>query len=222
MRSERPGAIFVFASMLLLLACTHRQPPEATRRHGQAAIPARDAILLGDLSAFRRAIAQLDADPPRGASADRVAWRGAVAAAVGASTLEEAARGLGRVGVACGGCHLGAAIAIPGPATATPQGDELWAEMARHDRALQLVWSGLIRPSQADLDAGAAAFRDSLFHPGGVDPAPQALALDEAVSVIAGTLPSAGADRGERFGDLLLACVACHASPAPGLQGEPR
>ena len=93
--------------------------------------------------------------------------------------------------------------------------------MARHDRALGIAWSGLIRADAQEVAASAAALRAtnlSLMS----RPTPEgATAMDDAATAAGEALAVAPvAERGARFGALLSACASCH-TMTPLLQAEP-
>jgi cytochrome c556 len=219
---------------LLLLACApHPRDPVAVEPphvssivHAADALAARDAIVNADYPRFAEAITRLtDEFPLAGAGHDleQAAVVDALGRARAAIDLPQAARALGEVGEACGACHVAAGARLAAPEITAPTGDGVRPEMARHDRALALVWSGLVRPAQADLDAGAAAFAASSLQPVGTPAPAAATVLDDSVTRLASAVAKATtpADRAARFGDVLGTCAACHNAPPSGLGSEP-
>lgn len=218
--------------VLLLLGCPRvanpAPPPPAERApvvaHGGESLAARDAVLFGDLDRARVAFRAL-ADGLGGLPGDETARASALAAAhQGAAATEgpAAARALGDLGVACGGCHAAAGATLDPASAPTPQGDGVRPEMARHDRALAIAWSGLVRADADELARAAAALRGSNLA-ALTGPTPEAAtAMDEAVTRAGEALASAEpTDRGVRFGELLSTCALCHAVSPGGLQPEP-
>jgi len=194
----------------------------ASATHPDAGIAARDALLFGDLERFQAELADLEALPAPTAPDDARAWSEGLAAARAATDVRGAATALATVAQACGACHEATGAAVPRPRAIEARGDGVRAEMARHDRALGLVWSGLVRPSKGDLRAGAEAFEDSFLTPRG-PLSPAAAALDEQVTTLAGRVATrpAGAARSEAFGAMIATCQACHAARPGGLELEP-
>lgn len=200
----------MFPLLTALLACA--EASGAPRPHTRAAAGARDAVVAGDLERYRRDIAQLRRAFPRAPYREDPAQQAvldAIARAETASTLDEAASSVATIAVACGGCHAGHQVDVA-PSPPEPAGDGVYQAMARHDRALGMVWDGLIGPSQANLDAAADAFARSALRG----------ELAAQASTIASTRDPAV--RAGAFGTLLLACVRCHESPPPALIAEPR
>lgn len=209
--------------MLLLLAACVRPvpPPPADPRHGEDVLAARDALVNADLPRFTAAIRAVSHQfPLPGAVEPQAPVRAALDKAVSASNLSSAAMALAELGAACGSCHsaTGAQLAPLEPGASS--GDGVRAEMARHDRALALMWSGLVRPSEEELKAGAEAFAASTLRPLGGD-VPDADRLDELVNQTAGELATGpAADRPAKFAVLVGTCAACHLDPPAGVGGE--
>lgn len=215
--------------LLLWLGCAPRPaPPPAVVQsrpgaapHGAAALAARDAVVMGDLLAFQRAIGALGAEFPLAAWPPEAQAEAllAVAKAGGASDIPAAATALGQLAVACGACHTVTGATIPLPTTMTPTGDGIRAEMKRHDRALDLVWRGLVGPSEQALETGAKAFRASTLSAVSGIRWEMAVVLDETASTLAQGIaeveePTA---RAALFGGLLATCSACHSAAPPEL-----
>lgn len=215
--------------LLALVACAPKAiappalaptDPAGGHPHGVAVLAARDAVVRAELPAFSAAIDALAADfplrgHPEGAQTELLL---AIADADAARTEADAAAALGRLAVGCGTCHAatGATFAVPVPSPAP--GDGARAGTKRHDRALDLVWSGLVGPSDDALGEGADAFRASTLAP--VTGVPPALArlLDDTVNTAAEgmvAVPDPGA-RAALFGALVSTCAACHGAPPPG------
>lgn len=205
--------------LLFLLACAHHEAPPDPR-HAVDVIAARDALVNADLPRYQAAMRGVARQfPLRGQPPEPQAELLAVfAAGREVSTLPDAWNNLGAVGVACGSCHAGVGVKPDAVTTVSVGGDGVRAEMARHDRALALVWSGLVGPSDVDLRAGADAFTASNLQPLAGAGA-EAAALDDVVTGLARDLVNgAPSERAGRFGALVGTCAGCHVSPPAGLE----
>jgi hypothetical protein len=192
--------------------------------HGSAAVTARDAVVAGDLDAFRVAARRVDQRFPLGTGLGEDAVELAIADARRALDLPAAAAALGDLAVACGGCHLAVGARIPSPVSTLPVGgDDLWDEMARHDEGLQLLWAGLVRPARGDLEEGLRVFESATFHVAGREPPPTVRNLDAQVHRYAARVVTASPrNQGAALSELLLTCAACHVLPPEGAEPGPR
>ncbi|HSW29614.1 MAG TPA: hypothetical protein VLH75_09060 [Longimicrobiales bacterium] len=119
-------------------------------------------------------------------------------------------RTLGRMGVACGDCHvaLGTQVAFsddePPRTSANPQ-----AQMLRHAWAMDRLWKGLVGPSEAAWKAGAGALLTMPVDFGGNEEANRLSARVHELAGIAqvSTTPK---ERSDTYGDLLETCALCH------------
>lgn len=132
----------------------------------------------------------------------------------GAATLPEACRLEPRVAAACADCHrsTGALPAFDRVPPAPPDDPELCARMARHQWAADRLWEGLVGPSDRAWSAGLEVFAAAPL-PAATDAAGarlQALAKG-ALAALPRDTP---ADRAKAYGEMLVTCTACHASPA--------
>jgi hypothetical protein len=221
--------------LLLLLACPDDRRAMAEEadllghmdRRAACAADVRDAVVHGDLSGAKeeaRALSELVARPAGRARAEPrdVAVRTAADRIVDAPNLAAAALGVGQLAVACSDCHRDVRPEPPPRPKTRVRGDEVRAEMERHRLAMDRMWDGMLLPSDGELSAASAEFAASTLSPrpgsgaGAVD-------LDERVSVAAMAVADAegGADRAERFGELLLVCAACHTARPGGIAIEP-
>lgn len=189
--------------------------------HGGAVLAARDAVVVGNLPAFSAAIDTLARDfplagHPDGAQAELLL---AIANADAAKTEADASLALGQLAVGCGSCHAATGATLPAPVTTPAPGDGVRAEMKRHDRALDLVWRGLVGPSEDLLRAGADAFRASTLTPLAGMPPALARLMDDTVNTTAEGLVAVPdpAARAALFGALVTTCSACHLAPPEGL-----
>jgi hypothetical protein len=207
-----------------IAAVAEAPPATAVPAHAAEAEAARDALVFGDVGAFRVRFAALEARLPLEGLDDRmqVPFAAAVHGAAGAADLGEATRQLGRVAVTCGECHTEVSV-LPHPRVPPmTDGDGVRAEMARHDRALNLLWNGLVRPDVQDLHRGAETLRVSFLTPLDGAASPDAEALDDAVTAAALRLASTSdpGRRGEQFGAVIALCVSCHTIRPGGLRIE--
>lgn len=183
---------------------------------------ARDAVLRGDLSAAHAsASAVMGRIPVRELPArlrDREAdLSRALRRLAGAPDLYAAGESLGEVANACAACHQQAGVKIPdGALSPSTGGAGVKAEMARHGYAAGRLWTGLVLPSEAAWQEGAAIFRAASLVPAG-DPAtstlPQGAAeLEVSVHDLAATAASAtdATGRARAYGQMLATCAACH------------
>ncbi len=215
--------------LLLAVACVRPVPvvapaaPRVVAPHGVEAVSIRDALLVADLDRARAAFAAL----ARGLDAvpgDAAARSTAIATATTGSQAPDdfaAARALGELGVACGSCHAAERATIARFMVPVVEGDGVRAEMARHDRALGIAWSGLIRADAAEIASAAAALQASNLSLMTRPTPAGATAMDDAVTAAGEALAMAAPEeRGARFGGLLSACAQCH-TMTPLLQAEP-
>jgi hypothetical protein len=203
--------------LLFLLSCVHHEasPPKP---HAVDVMAARDALVNGDLPRYQAAMKTVARQFPLSAHPPEPQAELLAGLATEVTTLPDAWNNLGAIGVACGSCHTAVRAKLESVTTVSPGGDGVRAEMARHDRALALMWSGLIRPSDADLRAGADAFTASNLQPLAGAGA-EATALDDIVTGLARDLVSgAASERAGRFGALIGTCAGCHTSPPSGLE----
>lgn len=216
--------------LLLLLACARPPlappptPPSSPPPHGEAATAARDALVFGDLAGWRDGVVALtDAALPGVDPARRAAFVAEVQPLAAAPDLAGAARATGQVAQACARCHAAERATIPLTAPPEVEGDGVRPEMARHHRALDLAWTGLVAPAPAALTDAADAFAASFLSPPPAADLPAVHALDEAVTLAADRLRAArsDADRADAFAALLLTCHTCHATRPGGLALEP-
>lgn len=218
--------------LLGLLACVHPAAAPSVSEpavpvvppHGGGVRPIRDALLRGDLDQARvgfRAV-RVGLAPVPGASPLRDAALSAAERGADAADEPTAALSLGELGQACGACHAAAGVQLPTWVSPEPQGDGVRPEMARHDRALAMAWSGLVRADRAELDAAAAALRATRLSTM-TGPTPEAArAMDEAATAAGDALAAAPAgERGARFGALVSVCASCHAHTPGELRPEP-
>jgi cytochrome c553 len=204
---------------------------EAMLKHDREAIAARDALIHGDLEGAKDEARKLEKRVPvAGLSPDLDVLQARVDEAardvVEAKSIAEASAAMGRMVVACGGCHQAtdARPEVTEPAPLPKEGDGVRAEMQRHDGAMQLVWNGLVAPSDADLVAGAKRFRDSSLSVQSGELAAAAKQLDDTSSDLAEAVAKASLreERADKFGALLTTCATCHLLRPGGIRIEPQ
>jgi cytochrome c553 len=133
-----------------------------------------------------------------------------------ASDLAQAARGVAKLAAACGACHT-AVNATPTLIAAFPRGENqtLAGHMRKHYRAADLLYRGLVVPSDHSWNAGASALigdpvelelqREST-------PQPEIEALAKRLHGLAQEAGKAAdaASRSEVYGQMLATCSDCH------------
>jgi cytochrome c553 len=132
-------------------------------RHYSTVILAHDALLKGDLEAFRSQLARVpeqglpDGAPPAWTPLhDRLL--SAARDAASASDLEQAASGLASVALACGTCHQALETSPLYPAPAPDDGaNALQAAMMDHKWAAERLWEGVTGPWDNAWERGAEA-----------------------------------------------------------------
>jgi mono/diheme cytochrome c family protein len=197
--------------------------------HGRdaAAQALLDALVHGDLDGAQGLARAWPSVPPRdlpsGLVKNEARLDAAIARITKAGSIDEAAAALGAAAVECGACHSAAGAQLPVKPTEPPStGDGVRAEMQRHDLAITGLWWGIVRPAPADLDAAAALFASTTLDPVG-GPTPEVTAFDDETTrraALVASAPNANA-RGERFGDLVVACAACHLLRPGGITLDP-
>jgi hypothetical protein len=135
-----------------------------------------------------------------------------------ATEPDAAAEMMGRLGLACGGCHQASG---GGPnfvlGSNPPEGNSTGRTMIRHIWAMDRLWEGLIGPSQESWQAGLQALNQSgdTF-----EKLAQSSTQPERVGGYVSTLQDLGAGvrntetleaRASVFGELLRSCQGCHA-----------
>jgi mono/diheme cytochrome c family protein len=188
---------------------------------------ARDATSIGDVDSAREALLNLASHANEGSVPG--VWLPRVRAladdarsAADATTIEGLANGVAQIGRACGECH---AATGGGPAVSTPawqaseQGPDTFPDrMFRHRNAIEQLWLGLVAPSTALWNRGAAelAHASSDVRVEGVLPASYEHAFrnlqDLGRQALSGGTPD---ERAQSYARVLGACADCHTRPAP-------
>lgn len=187
---------------------------------------ARDAASIGDVAAAREALLNLanaNDDAVPGAWLPRVRTLKEDARAVARSTsLDQLAHGVAQLGRVCGECHRatggGPAVSAPSQGAIERGADTFPDRMFRHREAIEALWMGLVAPSTASWNHGAAelAHASAQIRVEGELPAEYARAFknlqDLGKRALLGGTPL---DRAQSYGRILSACADCHTRPAP-------
>lgn len=231
----RNGLLF---GMCILLGCgaeveevaevtTERQGPTevemvaAMEAHYSSTILAHDALIQGDLQAFRTQLAKTRAHelPPKIPEHWKPLHkplRDAAATAADVTDLPGAGKTMADVVLACGACHQALVEGPLYPAPAPSGADTPVREgMREHQWATERLWEGVTGPWNNAWERGASALAETrVFSNLG-----SAAAIDEAVLEREAVLRSLGeeamrlvapADRAEVYGRVLVTCGGCH------------
>lgn len=191
------------------------------QRHFADVQTARDAIISGDLDAYRAAMthiadARYGADFPPDwhtwvAQMQRVARDSADVLGVG-----EAAQAIAALGTQCGSCHRDTAGGPDVPEETTPpeelsQGAVL-DQMHRHAWATDQLWIGLTAPSHTAWVRGARAIAD----PGETRGTALGASLTSLQEYAARASLANRTNREEMYAEILSRCASCHISQGRG------
>ena len=191
-------------------------PPEMYVHYQQVG-EIHTAVILGDVGATRApAQALARARQTYGAEADG-AWLVMLTEArliQAQEELTDIARSVGRMGLACGACHLAMDRGpTMRPGEPPPSSGNPGAHMARHQWALDRLWEGLVAPSGSAWAAGAGALGDE---PMDLGPTGNQPTENER---LAGMVHELGDEarhtpeweaRADVYGRLLQTCALCH------------
>jgi hypothetical protein len=230
----------LLVSAALLAACGGQPPaekaPEAVKpaapsaadvkahmgEHFAHASDVQGAVVRGDIAAARDHAKwmaehqELAGLPPAGLPAAQEMQR-AAKAVVEATDLKAAAQGAAEMAAACGACHAAAGVkpALP-EAPTKAEGTATVAHMHAHQHAVDLLFHGLVAPSDAAWAEGARALKAA---PMTKTEMPKSKSVKEAAVAEAETHAAAekaaGATdtkaRSAIYGDLVAGCASCHA-----------
>jgi len=176
----------------------------------------REALVHGDLDGFARAAAIIATESDSTTPSTKV--RDAASRAREAKTLDAAANALGELGLACASCHRehGGPKAVPGEAPEAKKGIE--AQMARHRWAAEVMWQGLISPSDEAWSKGTEVFATAPLVTSAVDPKAETAAQLSVLGVAtrAHFLGEAAREaytpeaRAKALGEIYATCAECH------------
>jgi cytochrome c553 len=193
----------------------------AMEAHYSVVILAHDALLQGQLEAFREQLALVgDQELPEGSPAHWLPFHARLkAAALEGSTavdLDSAASALAQVVFTCGSCHsaleVGQIYAAPAPDDGE---DALETAMLDHQWATERMWEGVTGPWDLAWQRGAEAMATTTVF-GDADPdlvLTDDLLQREAALRAIGEQAGQTTDLAERaalYGQLLATCGACH------------
>lgn len=197
--------------------------------HFTSSVALQDALVKGDLEAFRAAAATLS-DKELSANLSDT-WkphledmRKAAKRARDAKTIDAGAQALADVGRACAGCHekLGGPKLVVGEAPAAGSGAK--PHMARHHWAAARMWEGLMAPSQEAWTKGAEVFADApltldaVAGPKSVSPEIEELAKRAHAFGQAAHTAKEPSARAKAVAEVYGTCVGCHKKLAVTIQ----
>lgn len=182
------------------------------------------AVVRGDLEGARTAARWIADHEELAGLPDKVqptidAMKKGARDVVDANDLEGAGDGTASMAAACGSCHssMAARPAFPATASQAKPSNPTAAQMLEHERAVDMLYRGLVVPSDEMWKRGAEALKAA---PLVADKFPQdAMLSREALNAQALTHEAAekaaGAQtptaRAEVYGDLIGGCASCHA-----------
>jgi hypothetical protein len=237
-------AIPALAVATLLAACGGQapaeKPAEPAAKPSAQAVPAadvakhmddhftkvtevHDAIIRGDLEAARepaRWIAdhQETAGLPAASQPSVDDMKKAARQVADAADIKTAAQGASAMAIACGTCHAATNTKPKMPAeAAAPPKDETAAHMLAHQHAIDLLYQGLVGPSDEAWSAGAAALKAAPLTGRQLpkDPKLTRERLESETAVHTACDKAAGAKdaqaRGAIYAELIGDCASCHA-----------
>ena len=203
------------------------------REHFLLGAAIRDAIIHADLAAVREPAMWLAEHPqddlPASAEGKVREMQRLSAEVAKAPDLTQAARGMARLAAACGSCHT-AVKATPTLIAAMPHGEDasLAGHMRKHNRAADLLYRGLVVPSDHSWNQGADSLTGDpveLELKRGSAPQPEIEALAKQLHDLAQQARKAGnpKSRSEVYGQMLATCSQCHKQQNVVIrQGAPR
>ena len=178
-----------------------------------------EAVIRGDLESAKAA-AQWIADHqevaglPAGTESYVTATRNAARAVAASASLGNAGVAAAFAVAACGECHAAAKVTPKMPevsAPPTPPGTA--AQMLAHQYAVDLMYRGMVGPSEALWKQGAEALKGSPLRDKDLTKASKEIvACETRVHELAGRAAQA-ADAGSRiavYGELIGGCASCH------------
>jgi mono/diheme cytochrome c family protein len=202
------------------------QPPPTSevrprmREHFAKGAAIRDAVIRADLEAARAPAKWLadhpQADLPESAQPNILEMRRLAADVAAAKDLPQAARGVARLASACGACHTAIQV-TPTLMAAMPRREDetLAGHMRKHYRAADLLYRGLVVPSEHSWNSGAAALAGDpaeLELRRGPTARPEVEALARRLHDLAQEAGKARDPkaRSEVYGRMLETCSGCH------------
>lgn len=218
--------------MLLLLSLSCGGPVDAAEpsaalkpdmlTHYDQVANARDALVRGDLQAFRNHIGDLaERVPlkqlPEEARPFEPVLVSALLRAQAADSVPQAAERLAEVAGACGSCHKQMRVELPVAESTEPGEEEV---MKRHAWAIDQLWQGVIGNSDSSMERGYMMLSETpLYSDLSEQPDPMVLELQLRVHDEAASMLRKEADRDARaaaYGRMLGTCSQCHALTGGG------
>jgi len=199
------------------------QPPMTVRprmrEHYVRGAAIRDAVIHADLAAVREPATWLaehsQEDLPAAGQVNIQAMQLIAADLAKAPDLVQAAAGVAKLAASCGACHMAVNV-TPTLMAAIPKGEDetLKGRMAKHARGADLLYRGLIVPSDYSWTKGTEALSGdpmeiALKLRKGPQPEVEALAkqlYDQAQAAKKAAAP----ERPAIYGQMLVTCSSCH------------
>jgi mono/diheme cytochrome c family protein len=185
-----------------------------------AAAEIRQHVIRGDLENARAVARALVTQPTLAKLAASDPWVAQVADAAeevaNAPDLVQAAGGTARMSAACGSCHQTLAVRSVMPQRATVATGGVVGHMLNHERAIDDLHAGLIKPSDALWLRGADGLKGNSLNRGSLPPGAELtnkiLAAEARVHQLASRArtASATADRVHVYTLVLASCAECH------------
>jgi hypothetical protein len=192
--------------------------------HYDDSVRMRQAIVAGKLDEFQRVAARVADDDwsPRlrpGYVPFVSSMRDVASHARSAASLTSAAADLGKLGDSCAACHL--KLGGPeGPIAPTPVAENTEETMLSHSLATDLLWAGLIRPSDSSWALGANVLSETPSLDSDVGEVGAAAEYLHALARQA--IAAEPTERRKLFSSIIVTCSACHerlglqiSAPAP-------
>jgi len=182
-----------------------------------------EAVIRGDIDGAK-APAQWIADHqettglPGGSAVYVKTMKDAATSVATAADIDSAAKGAATLVGTCGNCHSAANVktSLPAPTLATGK-DGKAAHMAEHQFAVDLMYRGLVGPSDEDWAKGTTALATAPLGGKDLPEAKDSLAAEKKVHQVAEAAAKA-TDRNAKiaaYGDVIGSCASCH-----GLHGR--
>lgn len=224
-----------FAALAVLAVCTCAHDPQPTveapesgpplgvatmERHFEEAQEMRMAAFRGEVDTVREVAVQFAArvaestyPEPWGPEVERL--EAVLAAAATVDDVRKSASLLAEVGASCGGCHREHRVPVQRAWPIEPDPEH---RMDTFDYATELLWLGLIVPSNEAWSRGADAYHAALSCEGfeSVPVGPEHVSACSSTRATGAAVLSArdDASRSRAFADVVLHCAGCHANGA--------
>ncbi len=190
------------------------------REHFTRGAAIRDAVIRADLDGVREPARWLAEHPqtdlPASAQSNIGEMQRLSAQLAKAPDLAQAARGMAQLAAACGACHTAVEV-TPTLMASMPRGEDesLTGHMRKHYRAADLLYRGLVVPSDDSWNRGADALTGDpveLELKRGSTPQPEIEALAKQLHGLAQQARKAtdARARSEIYGQMLATCSDCH------------